>query len=144
MARTPSPEKIVAEMLKNDHFSKWLDVDLIEISKSSCSLGCKITKSMLNGFGIAHGGICFSLADSCLAFAANARGHKCVSTKTSIELKKKVFEGDYLIAKSNEIKRGSKNAQFEINITNQDDELVAYFKGDVYISSKKWDLEQMN
>ena len=62
----------------------------------------------------------------------------------SIELKKKVFEGDYLIAKSNEIKRGSKNAQFEINITNQDDELVAYFKGDVYISSKKWDLEQMN
>ena len=99
---------------------------------------------MLNGFGIAHGGICFSLADSCLAFAANARGHKCVSTKTSIELKKKVFEGDYLIAKSNEIKRESKNAQFEINITNQDDELVAYFKGDVYISSKKWDLEQMN
>ena len=89
MARTPSPEKIVAEMLKNDHFSKWLDVDLIEISKSSCSLGCTITKSMLNGFGIAHGGICFSLADSCFAFAANARGHKCVSTKTYIELKKK-------------------------------------------------------
>ena len=43
-----------------------------------------------------------------------------------------------------EIERETKNAKFEINIINQDKELVAYFKGDVYISSKKWDLEQMN
>jgi acyl-CoA thioesterase len=39
---------------------------------------------MLNGFGIAHGGISYSLADSALAFASNSHGRKAVSIETSI------------------------------------------------------------
>ena len=85
MTNTIDPKDIVLTMLKNDHFSKWLNVNLIEISLGKCKLGLSITKSMLNGFSIAHGGISYSLADSCLAFAANSYGFKCVSIETSID-----------------------------------------------------------
>ena len=71
MDRQISPEKIVLNMLKNDHFSKWLNIELLAISLGKCTLRMQVTKPMLNGFQIAHGGISYSLADSCLAFAAN-------------------------------------------------------------------------
>ena len=33
-----------------------------------------IKKEMTNGFTLSHGGVIFSVADSCLAFAANSFG----------------------------------------------------------------------
>ena len=67
-----SPEEIVEKMISKDSFSKWLNLDIISIKKGSCSLKTTITKEMTNGFNLSHGGICFSIADSCLAFAANS------------------------------------------------------------------------
>ena len=46
---------------------------------------------MTNGFGIAHDGICFSIADTALAFAANSSHNlKSLSIETSISLIKKI------------------------------------------------------
>ena len=141
MINTPNPKDIVEAMLKNDHFSKWLKVDLIEISIGKCKLGLTVTQLMLNGFNIAHGGISYSLADSCLAFAANSYGFKCVSIETSIEHKIKVTQNEYLIAEAKEIKRDKKIARYDVHVTNIENQLVAYFKGTVHISTKKWELQ---
>ena len=138
MDRLIPPEKIVLNMLKNDHFSKWLNIELLAIS---CTLGMQVTKPMLNGFQIAHGGISYSLADSCLAFAANSYGNKCVSINTSIKHLKKVNSGDYLTAKAEEISRSEKRSSYEISISNQRNEIVATFKGEMHISSARWEVD---
>jgi acyl-CoA thioesterase len=93
---------------------------------------------MLNGFHIAHGGITYSLADSCLAFASNSYGLQCVSIETSISHIKKVLINDKLTATSREISRNKKTGIYEVSIYNQKNELVAIFKGTVYISENLW------
>lgn len=133
-----SPSDIVKIMMNEDSFSKWLGIKVVEIEKGSCQLTCEVTKDMLNGFHIAHGGITYSIADSCLAFASNSHGYQCVSIETSISHIKKVLEGDQLIASSREISRTRKTGLYEISVHNQKQELVANFKGTVFISENRW------
>ena len=77
-------KKVVGKMISGDEFSKWLGIEVIEISKGFCKIQMKIRDEMTNGFKIAHGGISYSLADSCLAFSANSDGIQSLSLETSI------------------------------------------------------------
>ena len=133
-----SPLEIVKLMLEKDSFSNWLGIDLLVIEENVCRLGCTIKSDMLNGFEIAHGGITYSLADSCLAFAANSCGYQCVSIETSISHLKKVQLGDYLITEAHKLKEEGSIKTFEITIHNQDALLVARFIGSVHVSSRIW------
>ena len=134
-----NPEKIVSIMFENDLFSKWLGISVSHISKGKCILEMTVKKEMLNGFSIAHGGITYSLADSCLAFAANSHGTKCVSKETSINHLKKVNENDILIAKSIEKDFDKRSATYDILVTNQLNELVAKFSGIVHRTNNVWE-----
>lgn len=133
-----TPKEIVDLMMRADSFSRWLGIEIISIDKGLCSLSCDVNSEMLNGFHIAHGGITYSLADSCLAFASNSYGLKCVSIETSISHIKKVLINDKLTATSREISRNKKTGIYEVSIYNQKNELVAIFKGTVYISENLW------
>ena len=92
---------------------------------------------MLNGFGIAHGGITFSLADSALAFASNSNGKQSVSINTSINHIEKLIEGDIItaIAKQEVLKNKFGFYNVEIKKENQ---VVALFKGTVFRSENDW------
>ncbi len=131
-------KKVVDKMMNGDAFSQWLDIEVLEISTGFCKLQMKVRKEMTNGFDIAHGGITYSLADSCLAFAANADGIQAVSIETSISHTKKVMSDDILIATSKEINKTNKTALYNITITNQDNLEVAHFKGTVFRTGKEW------
>lgn len=133
-----TPREIIDIMFKSDAFSNWLGIKINKITLGFCELSCLVTKEMLNGFNIAHGGISYSLADSCLAFASNSYGNQCVSIETSISHIKKVIIGDILTATSREISRNKKTALYEINVTNQKEQLIASFKGSVFISENIW------
>jgi len=130
--------KIVDQMYNNDPFSKWLGIERVEDGVGTSLLRMTVTKDMLNGFGIAHGGITYSLADSALAFASNSYGDQCVSIETSISHTKAVKEGDVLTAIAKEANRTNKIAIYEISVFNQDNETVAIFKGNVYNTGKEW------
>lgn len=126
------------KMFGNDAFSQWLGIDLITIEKGYCKLSMKVTKEMLNGFKIAHGGISYSLADSCFAFASNSHGKKAVSIETSISHTHPIFENDILTASSTCLKEGKTISIYQIIITNQNEKTVALFKGTVHKSGEEW------
>ena len=65
-----------------------------------------VRKEMVNGFGIVHGGIPFSLGDSAFAFACNNRNNLSVALDTSINFIKPVHIGDELTAEAIEIHNG--------------------------------------
>ena len=132
------PIEIVNKMFDNDAFSQWLGIVVEEVSNGSCTLSMTIRKEMTNGFGIAHGGISYSLADSALAFAANSYGIKSVSIETSISHLLPCKEGDEIVATTNEISLSNKIGIYNININNVEGNLVAVFKGTVYRTSKRW------
>jgi len=133
-----SPKEIVGQMMENDLFSKWLGISILDIGLGYCTLQNTVSKDMLNGFSIAHGGISYSLADSALAFASNSHGVKCVSIETSISHIRPVFENDTLTASAKELHRGRTIAIYEVIISNQDKKTVALFKGTVNISIENW------
>lgn len=131
-------KKVVDKMMSGDAFSQWLGIEVLEISEGYCKLKMTVREKMTNGFKIAHGGIAYSLADSCLAFAANSDGVQSVSVETSISHTKKVMSGDTLTATAKEINKSSKTALYNISITNQNNIEIAHFKGTVYRTGKEW------
>ena len=133
-----SPIEIIKQLMEKDSFSKWLAIEVEDIQKGSCTLSMKVKKDMLNGFEIAHGGICYSLADSALAFAANSYGKKAVSIETSISHTHKVLCEDRLTATTEELNKTTKIGLYSIEITNQESVTVAQFKGTVLFSDKNW------
>jgi acyl-CoA thioesterase len=133
-----APREIVETMLQQDAFSQLLGMELLEIEQGFCVLRCVVTSQMTNGFGIAHGGITYSLADSALAFASNAYGVHCFSVDTNIAHLKKVNLGDVLTASCTESHRGKRTGVYVVEIQNQDAKRVAYFRGTVFISSEVW------
>ena len=62
---------VVDHMMENDFFSRWMRVNVIKVSEGYSKIQMVIREEMVNGFGIVHGGIPFSLADSAFAFACN-------------------------------------------------------------------------
>jgi len=133
-----APREIVETMIAQDAFSQLLGMELVSIEKGTCVLRCTVTSQMTNGFGIAHGGITYSLADSALAFASNAHGVHCFSVDTNIAHLKKVKLGDVLTATCTESHRGKRTGVYVVEIQNQDAKRVAYFRGTVFISSEVW------
>jgi len=138
--KKPSSWRIVEEMMKKDAFSRWLGIEVIVVDKGYAKLKMKVKDEMLNGFGIAHGGITYSLADSALAFASNGHGKMSVSTGTSIAHFRQVQLADILTAEAQETNLGEKVAHYQISITNQDEDVVASFFGSVYRTSKDWEI----
>jgi acyl-CoA thioesterase len=131
-------EKVVSKMFDSDWFSQWLGIERVNISKGSCVLKMTVRKEMLNGFGIAHGGITYSLADSALAFASNSHGRMAVSVETSISHTAQLKEGDVITATAEEINLTNKIGVYQVRVKNQKDEIVALFKGTVYRTGKEW------
>lgn len=134
------PTRVVDQMYNNDPFSKWLGIERVEDGAGSSILRMTVRKEMLNGFDIAHGGITYSLADSALAFASNSHGIQSLSVETSISHTKPVKEGDVLTAKTKELSLSKRTGVYQIDIEDQNNELVALFRGTVYRTEKEWSV----
>ena len=128
--------KVVEHMMEHDQFSQWLGIGVLEIKEGYSKIQMTIRKEMLNGFGIVHGGIPFSLADSAFAFACNNRNNLSVALDTSINFVKATQVGDIITAEAKEIHNGRSTGLYHINLTNQKNELVAHFKGTCFRTGK--------
>jgi len=130
-------EDIPKKMYSNDAFSQWLGMEILTASNGSAVVELKVRDDMTNGFGIAHGGIAYALADSALAFASNSLGSKAVSIETSISHTKPVKVGDTLKASTKLKDKSNRLARFEVEVRNEQD-VVALFRGTVFITEKLW------
>lgn len=130
-------KKVVDKMMRDDLFSQWLGISLIEITEGYSKIKMTVREEMINGFGIVHGGVAFSLADSCFAFACNNRNVLSVALDTSINFTKPVHVGDVLTAEAKELHNGKSTGLYHITIKNQNNHIVALFKGTCFRTNKK-------
>ncbi len=127
-------------MYDNDPFSQWLGIVRLEDGAGQSRLEMKIRPEMCNGFGIAHGGIAYALADSALAFAANGHGRLALSISSTISYLKTAKVGDILTTDVEELFLGRKNANYIVRVFNQEGQLIAILNGAVHRSEKLWKL----
>jgi acyl-CoA thioesterase len=128
--------KVVEHMMQHDLFSKWLGIDVLEIKEGYSKIKMQVRPEMINGFGIVHGGVTFSLADSCFAFACNNRNVLSVALDTAINFTKPVHVGDTLTAEAKELHNGKTTGLYHITIFNQNNHMVALFKGTCFRTNK--------
>ena len=101
---------------------------MLEVKEGYSKIKMTVREEMINGFGIVHGGIAFSLADSAFAFACNNRNNLSVALDTSINFTKPVHIGDVLTAEAKELHNG-KVPGFTISISlTRMDILLHYLK----------------
>ena len=129
-------EAVVRGMLDRDAFSRWLGIEPVEIAPRRSVIRMTVRAEMVNGFGVAHGGIAYSLADSALAFACNTHGAITVAVENSIGYPAKVEVGDVLTATAEEDGASNRLMFYRVMVRNQRDAVVATFRGTVYKTQK--------
>lgn len=123
-------------MMRDDLFSQWLGIEVLEIKEGYSKIKMIVRKEMINGFGVVHGGIPFSLADSAFAFACNNRNNLSMALDVTITFTKAVNVNDTLVAEAKEIHNGRSTGVYLISVMNQHDQPVALFKGTCFRTGK--------
>jgi acyl-CoA thioesterase len=124
-------ERVVSSMMEKDAFSQSLGIEVVDVRPRAATVRLTVRADMVNGFGVCHGGVPFSLADSALAFASNTHGRVTVSIENTIVYPKRIAVGDVLTASAEEESATNKLGFFRVTVR-RSDEVVALFRGTVY------------
>ncbi len=89
-----------------DKFAMGNGIELVECSPGHARATIKIEDRHLNGAGVVHGGLLFTLADFCFAAAVNSYGFITLSINAAISFFAKSTEG-ILTAEAREISRSN-------------------------------------
>src|SRR5213076_817511 len=112
-------EKVVGGMMAKDEFSRWLGIEVVRVAPDASTTRMKVRPEMVNGFGVAHGGIAYSLADSALAFASNTHGKITVAIDNGITYPAALHVGDEITAVAEMESSTKRLAFFRVSVTNQ-------------------------
>ena len=129
-------ERVVHGMVERDAFSAWLGLEVLEIAPARSTVQMQVRAEMVNGFGVSHGGIVYSVADSALAFAANTGGKITVAIENSISYPVAVRVGDVITAVAEQDSASNRLGFYRVVVRNQKDEIVSTFRGTVYKTDK--------
>lgn len=131
-------------LLENDHASKWMGIEVLALGDGHATIRMTLRQEMLNGFGMAHGGMIFALADSAFALACNPvnpgpgdAGNITVAAGVDINFLKPAHLGQMLTAVADRRSRVGRSGLYDIQIfaanaqprTNNPGELIAEFRG---------------
>ena len=100
-----------------------------EARKDYARISMVVRPEMLNGHGIAHGGMIFALADSAFAYVCNGANHASVAAQASIIFLDKVAEGETLIAEATELAREGRAGVTRVAVCASDGRAIAEFTG---------------
>ncbi|MGN6667017.1 MAG: hydroxyphenylacetyl-CoA thioesterase PaaI [Trinickia sp.] len=116
-------------MYEADVCSRALGFELAEVRAGYARMRATVRPDFLNGHGICHGGLIFTLADSTFAFACNSHNVNTVASGCSIEFLRPVHGGEVLTAEAVEQTVQGRTGIYDIRVVNGADEVVAMFRG---------------
>ena len=119
-----SPQEIAdaarEAMWADDLCSKGLGMEVVSVAPGEATIRMRIRDDMINGHGNCHGGMIFTLADSCFGFACNSRNQSSVAMSCVIDFIRPARFGDVLTAVGREVSLVGRNGIYDIVVTNQD------------------------
>ena len=122
-------EKSAHAMWSSDGASEWLGMSIVSVDEGRAVMELTVEKHHCNGLGICHGGITFSLADSCFAFACNSRNQATVAQNNMITYTASAKLGDRLTATAHEVSLTGRSGIYDVCIQNQNGHTVAEMRG---------------
>ncbi|HEY3263169.1 MAG TPA: hydroxyphenylacetyl-CoA thioesterase PaaI [Pseudonocardiaceae bacterium] len=115
-------------MMDDDLASRRLGIEVLHAGQGRATAQMTITKEMVNGHAIAHGGFVFMLADTAFACACNSHGPVTVAAGADITFVAPAREGDLLVASAEERTRYGRSGIYDVTVRRGDD-VIAEFRG---------------
>jgi acyl-CoA thioesterase len=116
-------------MLADDHASRALGIDIAEVAPGRALARMRVRRDMLNGFGICHGGLITTLADTAFAYACNSANHVTVAAGISVDFVAPAHEGDELSAHCEQRTQQARTGVYDVVVRNQHGHTVALMRG---------------
>lgn len=120
-------------VLTGDRASEWLGITVQRADPGHCVISMLVRDEMLNGFGIAHGGMIFALADSCFAMTCNDPDpdgtSMTVAQGVDINFLGSAQPGQTLVAEGRQIATTGRSGLCDITVTTQEGDVIAQFRG---------------
>lgn len=116
-------------MWSDDNASHALGIEIDVTVAGTARARMKIRDDMVNGLGVCHGGLVFTLADTAFAFACNGYDQQTFAASCHIDFLRPAKLGDELLAIASEDYRGRRSGYYSVSVRNQDDKVVALFRG---------------
>jgi len=137
MSETQVHKSLPHAILANDYATEWMGIEVLEVGDGSATISMQLRQEMLNGFGIAHGGMVFALADTAFALSCNpAEGSSetiTVAAGVDINFLKPGIPGRTLTARGQRVAQQGRSGVYDIQVTQEtpggEDELLAVFRG---------------
>ena len=125
------PDKL-RDRIASDPYCETLGIDLVALEPGRAVTELRITDDLVNFHDTPHGGAIYSLADAAFAAASNSHGETAVALETNVSSLAAVDVGETLTATAEETHLADSTAEYEVVVTDGDDERVATFRGRVY------------
>ncbi|MCR9067968.1 MAG: hydroxyphenylacetyl-CoA thioesterase PaaI [Rhodobacteraceae bacterium] len=129
MDATERARRAAEAMWASDAASKWVGLTLAEVGPGFARMTCTVRDDHLNGHGICHGGVIFTLADSAFAFACNSHNRVAVAQHNSITYLSPGQPGEVLTAVAREVALTGRSGVTDVVVTGGDGRQVALFRG---------------
>ena len=116
-------------MWATDRASQALGMRIASVGPGTATLTMQVRDDMLNGHGICHGGMIFTLADSAFAFACNTYNQLTVAQQNQITYLTPGQANETLTAIASETARQGRSGTYDVVVTGEDDRQIALFRG---------------
>ena len=122
--------RTVAEtMIGKCGFSQLLGMRIVDTGPEFAKIEMTLAERHLNGFGIAHGGAIFALADTAFAHACNSANIVTVAQQCQVNFLKPGKPGETLIATAQGRTRSGRTGLFDVTIATHNGAVIAEFRG---------------
>ena len=125
-------EHDLSRLYDADVAARAIGIEVHEVSIGRAVLRMRVTGSMINGHGLAHGGYVFLLADTAFAYACNSHGPPTVASGAEITFVAPAQVGDELVATAVERTRFGRNGIYDVTVDRVDptgSTVIAEFRG---------------
>ena len=114
----------VHPLLVSDAASEWLGIKVLEVGDGRAGICMRLRSEMLNGFGMAHGGMVFAFADTAFALACNpeaggpARQRETITVAAGADVTflSPVLAGDMLTATAEHRAGSGRSGVYDIEV----------------------------
>jgi len=122
-------ERCAQAMWATDKASQALGMAITCVGPGTATLTMRVRDDMLNGHGICHGGMIFTLADSAFAFACNTYNMLTVAQQNQITYLAPGEADEVLTATATEVARQGRSGTYDVVVTGKDNRQIALFRG---------------
>ncbi len=119
----------IGDHAERDAASQRLGIEVVNASDGAARVEMTVTDGMVNGLGVLHGGVIFTLADTAMAYASNAGEADAVAVNADIDFLQPGNVGDRLVATATRRAAAGRTSVFDVDVTTEPGSVVATFRG---------------